>query len=540
MVESTSIFRTKFQVADVEPAATPLETLPASMFLKLVAQSPVLVSPDADLWAVAAADFHPLIAAAQTAFKLHYPLALSPDMIWLAVLQGVAQHVNNHREQLRPRLVHHQTRIELVVKTNLEALPQTENEMHSLTGMFVNEILKHVLPDKRFLFASRFSTSTPATQIANAVALMDGFQAYFDYVFVGICGIPSIVLEGPTDDWRLLKQQVTALHESDLDLQWWTKHLVPLCDQFIDASMGKVDRAHWNNIAKLKKRYGTEDLNGWLLKFIPYIRKSRDAAPTLRNPVLELTEFPGETTSETKAPPCTSDTLPSGISCAPVKVQSGSETQPLDFIAGFTCVTQDPETFALRPVIGWAICEGRRIDFLIEKILLNHQAGPKTQLTSWEIAERFPQGLIADFARFYSEMDGALIERSNRPAIRILPVNQLKKACNDSDLLDPSHPVAHPPERRQQLIQSFFGKTEIQLEPDEMREFKARDCAGLIIFAEQLNSPIRYLTGSIHDKWPGPSRDDNAPHIFEWDGTRDIAAFKPVANSLTEWLGQIL
>ena len=32
----------------------------------------------------------------------HYPLTLSPDMLWAVILQGLAQHVKNNAERLRP------------------------------------------------------------------------------------------------------------------------------------------------------------------------------------------------------------------------------------------------------------------------------------------------------------------------------------------------------------------------------------------------------------------------------------------------------
>jgi hypothetical protein len=541
MIGAPSILRKQFQVADVEPATAPLETLSSAEFLNKLAQSAVLVYPTPNIRAVAAADFHPLIAAAATAFKQHYPLVISPDMIWLAILQGVAQHVNNHREQLRHRLVHHNTRIELVVDTKLETIPQTESEMRWLTGEFANQILKHVQPDKRALFSARFSTSNPAVEIANAVALMDCFQGYFDYVFMCVCGIPSVILEGSTEDWILLKEQVAALHQSDLELDWWTEHLLPLCDQFVCASRGEVDRAHWNNLLKLVARYGVDDLNGWILKFIPYVR-GEDETFSRRNPVFELTDFPDE-----KAPPmevygCTSNMLPTGISQAPVTCMINSQQVPLDFLGGFTCVTQDSETLALRPMIGWAISRGRTIERLIERVRTDHEAGPPIKISAFDMTNRFIRGLRADFARFYTEIDGAVLY-TKVGTIRILPFAELRKPCDASDLFDPSQRIGGEAiaarQSRWHKVGGFNGG-ELTLEGDEDREYKASSCSSLILFAEQVDGPIRYLTGSIPETWPGMRNDADAPQIFEWDGAMDVDAFKPVAKSFAEWLERVV
>ena len=51
--------------------------------------------------------FHPVVAALHRAFGDHRPVCLSPDMVWLLVAQGAANHVNAHAEALRPRFVRH-------------------------------------------------------------------------------------------------------------------------------------------------------------------------------------------------------------------------------------------------------------------------------------------------------------------------------------------------------------------------------------------------------------------------------------------------
>jgi hypothetical protein len=81
MIEAPSILHKRFQVADVEPATAPLETVSSAEFLNKLAQSAVLVNPTPAIRAVAAADFHPLVAAAAKAFKQHYHRIISPDMI---------------------------------------------------------------------------------------------------------------------------------------------------------------------------------------------------------------------------------------------------------------------------------------------------------------------------------------------------------------------------------------------------------------------------------------------------------------------------
>jgi Domain of unknown function (DUF4419) len=59
--------------------------------------------------------YHPVVAAVHRAFMEHRPLCLSPDMIWLMIIQGVANHINAHAEELRPRIVSHQGQVTIQV-----------------------------------------------------------------------------------------------------------------------------------------------------------------------------------------------------------------------------------------------------------------------------------------------------------------------------------------------------------------------------------------------------------------------------------------
>ena len=60
--------------------------------------------------------YHPVVAAVHRAFMDHHPLCLSPDMIWLMIIQGVANHINAHAEDLRSRIVSHHSKLIIEVR----------------------------------------------------------------------------------------------------------------------------------------------------------------------------------------------------------------------------------------------------------------------------------------------------------------------------------------------------------------------------------------------------------------------------------------
>ena len=507
--------RVRFEVADVVPAVKPLPRAALRAVFESGARNKLLICHEAKRRVVEADQFHPLIAAAALAYKHHYPLTLTPDALWLAVLQGVAQHIQNHSETLRSRLVQHRTKIELVIDTDLADLPADSDEMLGLTQAFTERIVQHLQPQKRELLCARFTTTTDVERIAGAVALMDALQPYFDYMFHIVCGIPSVILEGARSDWELLEAKVRALHESDLELSWWTGELLPLCSHFVRAVKGDIDHQHWNNLLKIVERYGADDLNGWLLKFIPYVRQHDNDRPVRQNPVLHLTTFEEPATSEDRTferiTGCTSRMLPSGISSAPVLSKnraSGAELR-MQFLAGFAAVTQSSEDLSLKPVISWAITEESRIDGLIAQIRKEYGCPPAKLMDACKLLQIFDYCLPSELWRFFTEIDGVTLtlrrpncwgERSCEifPATKVKPLRDLSRAMVE---------IA-----RDRGI--FEG-------PAFVRLAEAHHDQGTSL----------YFLGHS---------DEKHGLIYRWTGELDPEAFTVVAESFVEWLSDLL
>src|SRR5690349_14400479 len=101
-----------FRVHDVVPAGKPLEPEPFALIhdkpLVLRAGTILAKSFRDDARIISVGKLHPLAAAAQLAYSHHYPLALSPDTIWITILQGLAWHIRFYAEELRHLLVAHE------------------------------------------------------------------------------------------------------------------------------------------------------------------------------------------------------------------------------------------------------------------------------------------------------------------------------------------------------------------------------------------------------------------------------------------------
>ncbi|MDZ8137276.1 MAG: DUF4419 domain-containing protein [Nostoc sp. DedQUE04] len=168
---------------------------------------------------------HSLALAVHTAFSEHRPLLLTPDIIWITLSQGFAQHINNHAESLRSRLVNHQGKQQLIVETRqIPSHPQHWSQAVQEWGLHIRN---YVGADLYRLLECNFSTTTPITHIASHVVMMNAFQKYFDYVMYCVCGIPEITLLGTVEDWQSISDRVQMMAEYDLD--WWTARLMPIC-----------------------------------------------------------------------------------------------------------------------------------------------------------------------------------------------------------------------------------------------------------------------------------------------------------------------
>lgn len=347
-----------FAVADVERAATllPTSNIRDAISYFLADQTTDRLdaitqwsSPDSKV--LTQIGFHPLIAATHLAFSQHRPLVLAPDMIWITIVQGLAQHVKNNSEKLRHKFVQHKGKmLKVAVHEGLSddawqrVVQDLSAGVQQTVGIKYNELI------------CDFSTTGDVERIACQVALLDVFEPYFEYAVMCICGIPEITLEGTPADWARLREKVEFL--ADYDLDFWLVHLREITDQFERASRGDIDIAFWEDIYKQKQAYGWDRMNGWMLKLIPYTKCYSSGSYTKQNPL--FTEDLSAWNKEEKMPffvsgGVTSEDIPGGIAQAPFKLYCDENVSAMEFLGGFVGVEQDANTFALRPKIGWAV-----------------------------------------------------------------------------------------------------------------------------------------------------------------------------------------
>jgi hypothetical protein len=357
---------TTFDVCDVEASTNALPSAPfRDVIVDLVStrgkveshsrQTTSLVSmPDyipEELRKLGRETVHSFISAMNLAYDKHYPITMSPDIVWLLIAQAVSAHVLNASEELR-QTVAHAGKLLIEVRRDEFVRGFEGNDWEGMISEFSATIRAHIGDRLYGTVVQNFSTTGIAERAAFEITLLEAMQNYFEYRAVSLCGIPSVNLEGTTEDWKRIRDGIRSLEE--IGLGWWLEYLNPVLNQFVDASRGDVDLNFWQSFYKFDNMSGGPYITGHVVNFFPYLislHGSRTTPSTLaRNP------FIGQNSTRFHDG-MTTDRLPTGISIAPFVWEYHHTKLDMEFLSGFVGFSQDPRTLSLRPEIGWAVIE---------------------------------------------------------------------------------------------------------------------------------------------------------------------------------------
>ena len=303
-----------------------------------------------------------LIRGLAIAYGNHFPINVSPDMIWLLILQGYARFMEKYSELVREKYVNFQGKKTLYInKFGTPLNKATEEDWKDVIDECVDQISDHVGKETISNLQSDFSTTNAVTLSVSQTSIMSAMKQYFVYKGIfGICGISYITLEGSVEDWEKIKSKLNYI--SKFALNWWTKHLIPIIDNIIKtkkyyAKYKKINNElvdFWKNMIKIKDKNGEYVLdvfNGWIIKFIPDLSGDR---PKLYEE-LGVMDVPDQIIScPLELLDITNDGFKSKYKC--------------DIASGFFGMTQDKKTLTVKPVIGYAIVvEDKETSPLTEK-----------------------------------------------------------------------------------------------------------------------------------------------------------------------------
>lgn len=278
------------------------------------------------------------------AYACHKSLALSPDMIWLLISQGFARYVNAHAEELRPQLVDHTGKMDLVVQFKTK-----KDDWPKLIEGFASQIDQHTKGDIAKTITANFTTTGPVERVASQITLMGSAKKYFNYIAMRLsCGIPSITIQGTPNDWEAVLSKTKQL--AKYGLGEWTKSLEPILQEFIRASEGKPNQQFWKCMVKQQatnklKGGGCSmekptELDGWFLKLF------LDENGQTLNSIAHTHNMPSEM-------------VVVGFKYRIVDHHTKDvlSENSMELRAGFIGAEEDSKTNTLTPKIGWLVNE---------------------------------------------------------------------------------------------------------------------------------------------------------------------------------------
>jgi hypothetical protein len=321
---------------------------------------------------------HPVIVGYLRAYQNHYPITISPDIMWLMISKGFSNHVNNSPEELRSQIVSFKGKKTLtVVREMIELGDMKGFNWESIFPEFAEQISGFTGKALVNNLTADFTTTTPTARVASQITIMESMKEFFNYkvMFTG-CGIPEVTVEGSIKDWEKILTRLDYL--AKYDLEWWTSELKPVIQKIIDTKKGKVDKQFWMNMVKYHRLgvYGAYDgIDGWLLKFYPYltgginpalVRKARASDGVVNLPIGRDDNISYKTRTlylrrSTFKEIKNVNELPKELSNVPFVVEVKDDFGKLiksfnmELWAGFMGIVQDPKSFNIKPEIGWAV-----------------------------------------------------------------------------------------------------------------------------------------------------------------------------------------
>ena len=186
------------------------------------------------------------------AYADHRPFVLSPDMIWLLINQGFAQHVNANHESLRKYFVNFSGKESLIVQSH-KKLKDPSLLWEEIFPQFTEQIRKEVGGHLVETLTCNFSTTTSLEKTVSEITIMETVKSYFEFITIMIvCGIPEITLEGTPQDWEKVLNKARGLKE--YKLEWWISQLEPLLEEFVKASKGEVNKDAYETISLILEK----------------------------------------------------------------------------------------------------------------------------------------------------------------------------------------------------------------------------------------------------------------------------------------------
>lgn len=207
------------------------------------------------------------------AWNEHRPVRLTPDAVWMFLLDNYRDVVRDDPERVRADLVLHASgKVPLVAVLDPSVLGELQRRetWEGITRQLLDSMNRHTVSDRHQSMQLDFSTTTPTRALARRIRTLDAYQDFFGFYGGVTCGIPTVHLEGVPEDWKRLRESVQALRIAPTTL--WIDGLQPVLDAFVATAEGHPPADFWSSFVRFvpaEPDCGEIDhMDGWITRLI--------------------------------------------------------------------------------------------------------------------------------------------------------------------------------------------------------------------------------------------------------------------------------
>lgn len=285
------------------------------------------------------------------AWNEHRPVRLSPDAVWMVLLEGMLATVQAHPRSVRSDMVRHKEgKIPLtaMLDPKFSLRTQSRTAWEEVARQLLDSMDRHAVGNRHKKLERTFSTTTGTRALAMRFRILDIYQEYFEYRGMPMCGIPWIHLEGTPEDWRTLRSAAQEMRTSTNGA--WLDGLRPVLDEFVATAEGHPSPLFWSTFVRYSPATrvcgSVPVVDGWIAAFF-----NTSWSPSLGWPQ-EEEPIP----THTIVPRIPIDRVPRDHGQVPFVLIEGNRQRPFHLVSGFTGLRQDPDG-ALAAEIGWSVWE---------------------------------------------------------------------------------------------------------------------------------------------------------------------------------------
>ena len=138
-----------------------------------------------------------------SAYENHLPIRLTPDIIWLLIIQGFSHHVNFNAKELREKFVNFEgkKKLEIMIPKYHSYKQMKSEDYENLFENLTEKIKENVGEELINTIDFNFSTSNRITKVVGYASIMSSLKKFFKFMgFCHVCNYPYIILEGKLED----------------------------------------------------------------------------------------------------------------------------------------------------------------------------------------------------------------------------------------------------------------------------------------------------------------------------------------------------